>query len=83
MKALILVTALGLAGCASVGSDFQRPHNALGQEWRQAQDARFTASEDAAIEQRWWDSFGDATLSSLVRRAASANLDLLAAASRL
>lgn len=83
MKALILFTALGLAGCASVGSDFQRPPNELGRQWRQAGDARFTAQQDAAVEQRWWDGFGDATLSSLVRRAAGANLDVLAAASRL
>lgn len=83
MKALILFTALGLAGCGSVGSDFQRPHNDLGQQWRQAAHARFAASEDGAIEQRWWDSFGDATLSSLLQRAAGANLDVLAAGSRL
>jgi len=83
MKALILITALGLAGCASVGSDFQRPHHALGQRWRQVEHARFAASEDGAIEQRWWDGFGDATLSSLLQRAAGANLDVLAAASRL
>ena len=83
MKALILITALGLAGCGSVGSDFQRPHHDLGQQWRQAQDARFAAQQDGAIEQRWWDSFGDATLSSLLQRAAGANLDVLAASSRL
>lgn len=83
MKALILITALGLAGCASVGSDFQRPQHDLGQQWRQAGDARFAATQDAAVEQRWWDSFGDPTLSSLVRHAAGANLDLLAAGSRL
>ncbi|MCC7703333.1 efflux transporter outer membrane subunit [Janthinobacterium sp. GW460P] len=83
MKALILFTALGLAGCASVGSDFQRPQAPLGQQWREAQHARFAAQQDAAIEQRWWDSFGDTTLSSLLRRAASANLDVLAAGSRL
>lgn len=83
MKALILFTALGLAGCASVGSDFQRPQAPLGQQWRQAQHARFAAQQDAAVEQRWWDSFGDTTLSSLLRRAASANLDVLAAGSRL
>lgn len=83
MKALIIFTALGLAGCASVGSDFQRPRNDLGQQWRQAQHARFAAQQDAAIEQRWWDSFGDTTLSSLLRRAAGANLDVLAAGNRL
>ncbi|MEG1051970.1 MAG: efflux transporter outer membrane subunit [Janthinobacterium sp.] len=83
MKALILFTALGMAGCASVGSDFQRPHHDLGQQWRQVEDARFAATQDGAIEQRWWDSFGDATLSSLLQRAAGANLDVLAAASRL
>lgn len=83
MKALIIFTALGLAGCASVGSDFQRPQAPLGQQWSQAQHARFAAQQDAAIEQRWWDSFGDTTLSSLLRRAAGANLDVLAAGSRL
>jgi NodT family efflux transporter outer membrane factor (OMF) lipoprotein len=83
MKALILFTALGLAGCASVGSDFQRPPNDLGQQWHTAEDARFAAKRDADIEQRWWDSFGDTTLSSLLQRAAGANLDILAAASRL
>ncbi|OEZ96838.1 hypothetical protein JAB9_25480 [Janthinobacterium sp. HH107] len=74
MKALIIFTALGLAGCASVGSDFQPPHHELGQQWRQAQDARFAAQQDAAIEQRWWDGFGDATLSSLLRRAAAGKI---------
>ncbi|NHQ90181.1 efflux transporter outer membrane subunit [Janthinobacterium lividum] len=83
MKALIFMTALGLAGCASVGTDFQRPPHDLGQQWRQAQDARFTAAQDGAIEQRWWDSFGDTTLSSLLQRATGANLDVLTAASRL
>src|SRR5450830_88517 len=84
MKTLfILVAALGLAACGSVGSDFQRPQAALGTQWRQADSAHFTAQQATAAEQRWWDNFGDATLSSLVQRAASSNLAVQAAASRL
>ncbi|APA69553.1 efflux transporter outer membrane subunit [Janthinobacterium sp. 1_2014MBL_MicDiv] len=83
MKTLVFMAALGLAGCGTVGSDFQRPQAPLGQQWRQADDARFAAQQDADVERRWWDAFGDATLSSLVQRAASSNLDVLAAASRL
>ncbi|MBB5369422.1 MULTISPECIES: efflux transporter outer membrane subunit [unclassified Janthinobacterium] len=80
---LLFVTTLGLAGCGNVGHDFQRPQAALGTQWLQADGPHFTALQATAAEQRWWDSFGDATLSSLVQRAASSNLAVQAAASRL
>ena len=84
MKTLLLITLLGLAGCGtsgSVGTDFQRPQAQLGAQWRHPDATGFTVH--GAVEQRWWDSFGDATLTSLIERAASANPDLQIAASRL
>jgi len=80
---LLFATTLGLAGCGMVGTDFQRPQAALGTQWLQADGLHFTAQQANAAEQRWWDSFGDATLSSLVQRAAHSNLAAQAAASRL
>ncbi|WP_049623276.1 efflux transporter outer membrane subunit [Frateuria defendens] len=75
--------ALGLAGC-TVGPDFHRPNAALPAQWTasapQTPGSRLVPGD---LDPRWWNAFGDAELSSLVERVATANLDVAMAGSRL
>jgi len=80
-KCLTLAVLL-LAGC-TVGPNFTRPEIATpGDFGRTPTDvaSRFATRE---IDTRWWDSFHDAELSSLVVRLAKQNLDLQQAAERI
>ncbi|WP_454255674.1 efflux transporter outer membrane subunit [Pseudomonas sp. Marseille-Q8238] len=79
-----LVGAFGLTACG-VGPDFGKPQSDLGAQWSApaASEAVRSRTVSTAMEARWWDSFADPVLSSLIQRAASGNLDLRVAASRL
>lgn len=67
------MTAL-LAGCASRPASYEPPV---------APPERFSASGELAVPERWWTSFGDARLDSLLARALRQNLDLQTAWERL
>lgn len=69
-----------VAGCA-VGPDYKAPAPKMPAAWRQPPDPAITPSE--ASVQRWWEVFGDATLSRLVARATTGNLDLKQAVARI
>ena len=71
--------ALALAGCASVGPDYQPPSAAPMQ--LQGMDA--ARENHARFQAQWWKQFGDPTLDALIRRAAAGNLDLRIAVARL
>ncbi|KAA3651017.1 MAG: TolC family protein [Proteobacteria bacterium] len=75
------LAALLLAGCATLGPDYQAPAMALPAAWHAA-PAADPAAERAAIE-RWWQQLGDAQLSALVEQALRANPDLQAARAAL
>ncbi|MEW6269092.1 MAG: efflux transporter outer membrane subunit [Thermodesulfobacteriota bacterium] len=75
-----LLASVLLAAC-TVGPDYVRPEPPLPPAWH-------TGVQDVALEPgapvgRWWDEFGDPELTSLVERAARANLDLVEAAGRV
>lgn len=70
----VLAAAL-LSGC-TVGPDYKRPQAAV-------QDAWIEPGDSAAVDARWWDSFGDPVLSDLVNRALAGNLDLAEARTRI
>jgi multidrug efflux pump len=87
--AVLILGALMLTGCASVGPDYKRPTNAapasyksleitnaLG-EWKEARPL------DDSPKGAWWEIFGDATLNELEQRASVANQELKAAVSRV
>jgi NodT family efflux transporter outer membrane factor (OMF) lipoprotein len=80
--ALALAVLAALTGC-QVGRDFQRPQTSDVQ-WLPVQGEQ-AASRVATtpINARWWEVFQDARLSSLIDRAAAANLDVRIAAARL
>ena len=77
MKRLFIVALL--AGCTTVGPDYERPEVALPATYpgAEAQDA---APRPAA---EWWRSFDDARLDELVAAARAANSDLRLAAARV
>jgi multidrug efflux system outer membrane protein len=72
------LAAAALAGCTTVGPDYQRPTVPLPTAWRGEQP-------DAAdvVNTAWWDAFGDADLSELIKAAIDANKDLLIATHRV
>lgn len=71
-----------LAACA-VGPDYEAPDvtATVPDAWRAEVEAEM--SSDASPLVRWWETFGDTTLTGLVRRAESENRDLVAAVGRV
>jgi multidrug efflux system outer membrane protein len=66
-----------LAGC-SVGPSYREPEIAVPELWSEALPA-----SSAATGSRWWTTFRDPQLDALVERALLANLDLMAAETRV
>jgi NodT family efflux transporter outer membrane factor (OMF) lipoprotein len=81
MKRTLLFAALVSLGACSVGPDFQRPQAQLPDTWPGA--VRPGASVGSPVDSQWWQQLGDAQLTSLIERAAEANLDVRAASNRL
>lgn len=66
-----------LAGCTTIGPDYQRPELPLAPGWR------MTAADAADLANtEWWKAFGDDHLTRLIDAAIDANRDLRIAASR-
>jgi len=78
----LLTLALWLAGCA-VGPDYQAPKPQLpgGYHLMDAQQASKTAPD--AVNTRWWQTFNDPQLNSLIDRAVEGNLTLQQAVLRI
>jgi NodT family efflux transporter outer membrane factor (OMF) lipoprotein len=82
MKVLITIAlSVALAGCA-VGPNYRRPTIAAPTQWNAAA-ARGTKSGAPVDVDQWWQSFHDAELDSLIRRAVAANYDLAQATARV
>ncbi len=81
----LLLAATSLAGC-TVGPDFEHPSAFSPLSWfsgRQASPAVESLPVQDPVDPAWWDSFRDPELSALVKRAATDNLNVRAAAARL
>ena len=74
--------AVVLAGC-TVGPDFHPPAADAARDWEPERTDVASRTVTAEADPRWWDSFGDPELSSLVARVATRNLDLRTAAERI
>ena len=87
--ALVLL-ALALTDC-TVGPDFVRPTAQTPAHWSKAaatplpadRQPQSTTTEETADLRRWWADFNDPTLSSLIARSISSNLDLRTAVLRI
>ena len=75
-----LMASLVLAGCASVGPDYQRP----AMETPASLGSLVSSKPKAAVDYAaWWKSFQDPVLNSLLDEATANNQDLLLAAARI
>jgi multidrug efflux system outer membrane protein len=72
----VMMLALSLAGCA-VGPNYRPPQTATPAAWSVA------ASDTVAPVVRWWQTFNDPQLDSLIERAVQANHDLRIATARV
>jgi multidrug efflux system outer membrane protein len=79
VRCSLLFAALALAGCASVGPNYQTPHTAP----MQVQGLDAAHEKSTAFQAQWWKQFGDPTLDALIDKAAANNLDLRIAVARL
>jgi multidrug efflux system outer membrane protein len=78
---LAAVPALLLLGGCSVGPNYQEPKLAVPASWQEAQQKGI---DIRPVEMtRWWTSFNDSLLNSLVERAVQSNLDLRIAEGRI
>ena len=76
-KAIILLAAIALAGCA-VGPDYQRPAVDVPQTWRfEDKEAKEVANT------AWWEQFNDPVLNELIDIALDENKDVKIAAARV
>jgi NodT family efflux transporter outer membrane factor (OMF) lipoprotein len=76
---LLGASAILLAGCM-VGPDYERPDVDVNDAWTAAMEDRATAAE---TDERWWESFGDPTLTALIDQAYAQNLTLRSAGLRV
>lgn len=80
VRAVLAACGLAVLSGCMVGPDYARPGAALNDAWLEHAGA---AAPRPVEDARWWDSFGDATLSSLVDDALAQNLTLRAAGLRV
>ena len=83
---LPLMLALALAGCTTVGPDYQVPAGSVVQ--RQAAQGAFVEAQAGVFQQEavsghWWRLYNDPVLDGLVEKALSANTDLRVASANL
>jgi outer membrane protein TolC len=81
---IILAAMLTCAGCFAVGPDYKPPEIAAPAEWSNNLRGGVNAAEpEAETLAKWWTTLGDEDLSSLMERAALANIDLKKAQARI
>ncbi|HET9818177.1 MAG TPA: efflux transporter outer membrane subunit [Rhodanobacteraceae bacterium] len=79
IRSTVLVAALALAGCVTVGPDYHKPATPV----PQLQGLDVARESGAHFQAEWWKQFGDPVLDALIQRAAAKNLDLRIAVARL
>jgi multidrug efflux system outer membrane protein len=82
----VLAVPFLISGCL-VGPNYKKPDTSMPQSWlpptSQPTTQQSIATNEPAQVQRWWTSFNDPMLDSLVREALQSNLDLKQAEMRL
>jgi outer membrane protein, multidrug efflux system len=87
--AVLILGALLLSGCASVGPDYKRPSDAAPVAYKTSATTNDLGSWkegkplDNVPKGAWWEMFGDNTLNELEQRASGANQELKAAVARV
>ena len=78
---LLIAFALALAGCATVGPEYETPPVSVEETWQEADDPSLTTETQDDAD--WWAVFNDPLLSELVETAYDQNLTLRSAAVRI
>ncbi|RPE03856.1 efflux transporter outer membrane subunit [Candidatus Pantoea deserta] len=78
----LLTLALWLAGCA-VGPDYEAPKPQLPGSYHLLDAQQASKTQAGAINSRWWQTFNDPQLNSLIDRAVEGNLTLQQAVLRI
>ncbi|EJN09983.1 efflux transporter outer membrane subunit [Herbaspirillum sp. YR522] len=76
------LASLVIGGCA-VGPDYVAPTPALASRWAAHEATAGAVFSADAVDDAWWQRFGDPVLSALIERMIRDNLDLQMASSRL
>jgi len=82
MRMTLILLALPLAGCATVGPDY-KPPAAAELEVPAAYHGEASAAQSPEMLARWWQRLGDPVLDRLIDQAIADNLDLAASTARL
>ena len=77
----VLLGALSIGACTTVGPDYERPDSPLPPNWYQDELAAFDVSPEARV--RWWQALEDPVLDRLIERAQAQNDSLKIAALRV
>lgn len=80
MKKILIPLLISFVGC-TVGPKYAAPEMETPCEWNPEHFDEF--SEESVDDYRWWESFNDPVLNSLIEQAASQNLDLHLAMTRI
>lgn len=79
-RATALLAAALIAGCATVGPEFETPDPVLPAAWNADVPELFEGGNDTAV---WWKRFDDPALGTLILRGLDDNLDINLALSRV
>ena len=82
MRPVLVVTILGLAGCA-VGPNYQRPETPTPAGYRGADSSQIADSARSLADAPWWTLFKDSTLVDLIHQGLLNNFDLRIATARV
>src|SRR5580698_232231 len=77
-RAIVVAAAASVAGCITVGPDYERPAIDVPAAWR----IELARAEDVA-NTKWWEQFRDPVLNDLIVTALRENLDVRIAAARI
>ena len=84
MTMAVMAAVIVMAGCATVGPDYQAPPLDAPSDWRNAKNGGLTEKKPTPLElAHWWTKLNDPVLSGLIERAASSNLDVKEAIARV
>ncbi len=84
-RSLSVLVSLSLAGCFTVGPDYEPPEPAVAPAWSglQPQSAPTTTADDVGDISQWWQRLDDPLLSQLVDEALRASPDVRSAQARV
>ncbi len=84
LRLQLLVVTLALAGCMTVGPDYQPVETAAPEAWHaELQEGLIAGQMDPVILAHWWRVLGDPQLSDLEERAIQGNMELQDAQARI